>query len=286
MKDFPTLYDEKMLDNMYHILYDKYKVSKETEKLLYKYFSAINNFYEILPLNEAYNIITTQNPDLISKDAFLHFCEILRHGDQTEFLILSEDECFTDGEESNPFHRFICHASLWDYDGTEFYELFEEQYGKPIYIPAKDKLLKYTDEFYLDQTPWVKNMKDFLFSVIHDKNKASDYTEDFVWLLTEGDQDYRLCTERFELITKNNAKEYSNKFFECLYDLESNTRMPMHRGHTPKEMELLTGNVPVTHDNIPLFTTAYQASDKAEKNERNAPCPCGSGKKYKKCCRK
>ena len=22
----------------------------------------------------------------------------------------------------------------------------------------------------------------------------------------------------------------------------------------------------------------------SEKNKRNAPCPCGSGKKYKKCC--
>ena len=33
-------------------------------------------------------------------------------------------------------------------------------------------------------------------------------------------------------------------------------------------------------------TTAEPAQRKADKVGRNAPCPCGSGKKYKKCCGK
>lgn len=40
------------------------------------------------------------------------------------------------------------------------------------------------------------------------------------------------------------------------------------------------------HDKKVLPTRGYLAPEpiKAEKIERNAPCPCGSGKKYKKCC--
>ena len=35
---------------------------------------------------------------------------------------------------------------------------------------------------------------------------------------------------------------------------------------------------------IPIWTPAQKSTEKKRKIGRNEPCPCGSGKKYKKCC--
>ncbi|NQT20865.1 MAG: DUF1186 domain-containing protein [Planctomycetes bacterium] len=62
---------------------------------------------------------------------------------------------------------------------------------------------------------------------------------------------------------------------------------PRPRGR-PKKGELkrahsgvMSGNVPLTR---PGPTPAAPVMEKKEKIGRNSPCPCGSGKKYKKCC--
>ncbi len=39
-------------------------------------------------------------------------------------------------------------------------------------------------------------------------------------------------------------------------------------------------------DDAPLPEAPVEQARAADKPERNSPCPCGSGKKYKKCCGK
>ena len=46
--------------------------------------------------------------------------------------------------------------------------------------------------------------------------------------------------------------------------------------------DLLSGSVPFTRPD-PIIPVA-PITRKKEKIGRNSPCPCGSGKKYKKCC--
>ncbi len=52
--------------------------------------------------------------------------------------------------------------------------------------------------------------------------------------------------------------------YDHLVKLQNNTRMWNNNGYTPLELGEIRAN---TH-----------------KVGRNDPCPCGSGKKYKKCC--
>ena len=49
--------------------------------------------------------------------------------------------------------------------------------------------------------------------------------------------------------------------------------MKENRGHTTRELSTTT-------------TTSNKPVRNEEKVGRNDPCPCGSGKKYKKCCGK
>lgn len=43
-------------------------------------------------------------------------------------------------------------------------------------------------------------------------------------------------------------------------------------------------NVKSNGGNLLIFGFTYTAVNDGEKIGRNDPCPCGSGKKYKKCC--
>ena len=70
------------------------------------------------------------------------------------------------------------------------------------------------------------------------------------------------------------TKEQLEKFTSIITDVWNNTRMVLNRGYTPHEL--------VTNG---LETTSGQRVT-AAKIYPNDPCPCGSGKKYKKCCGK
>lgn len=65
-------------------------------------------------------------------------------------------------------------------------------------------------------------------------------------------------------------------FVMKLVDVLNNTRLWVLKGHTPKELS------PVENTQ----TTPQTPVVNSEKIGRNEPCPCGSGKKYKKCCGK
>ena len=41
---------------------------------------------------------------------------------------------------------------------------------------------------------------------------------------------------------------------------------------------------PMHFDEYPISQATVAGADKSQKNQRNKPCPCGSGKKYKHCC--
>ncbi|GAA0607534.1 SEC-C metal-binding domain-containing protein [Virgibacillus siamensis] len=70
-------------------------------------------------------------------------------------------------------------------------------------------------------------------------------------------------------------------FMDFLLDLYNNTRQWLLKGYTPEELhEMEKRNLkpsPKQTDNVIDFQSGNKIG-------RNDPCPCGSGKKYKKCC--
>ena len=69
------------------------------------------------------------------------------------------------------------------------------------------------------------------------------------------------------------SQEAVSEFVPLIIDLSNHTRMMSNCGHTPDEMSLQRRNY-----------APGQPVKKAQKIYPNDPCPCGSGKKYKKCC--
>jgi len=66
------------------------------------------------------------------------------------------------------------------------------------------------------------------------------------------------------------------KYSSLVYDLSNNVRTWLNNGHTAKELAERAGDhlaPPPTNEPIRVV-----------KIGRNGPCPCGRGKKYKKCC--
>lgn len=145
-----------------------------TEKLLRSYFDAFANLYGITPLYRAFRIIQKQNPELkLTEEDFLQFVDQL---DQEErlYTIAGAEDIYDDVKEPTPpMKREIVAEYLYALDGFESYlELKEEQADKPYYIPEKDELLKYQDDFYSEETKEFLDLGAYLRNVL--KLKRAD----------------------------------------------------------------------------------------------------------------
>lgn len=137
------------------------------------------------------------------------------------------------------------------------------------------------------------------------------------------DQKVRNTREVYEYYSFEPLDEEGRKtFIDLAYQLRDNTRVPMHRGHTQVEVrsisivlptnvkytdpgiekEILHGKYTVpkvpnnsTEETLPSKMAYFQQVHEKKESQPvskagiakpgpNDPCPCGSGKKYKKCC--
>ena len=151
----------------------------------------------------------------------------------------------------------------------------------------------------------------------------SDTISDFILILTCDDRPFDALSKMLDrkniLMTKSQLED----FIKLFTDLSNNTRMPQNRGFTPLELSANRGGQKVINSISfgPNITAALKSgevdieeyrkgilmSELSEKVKmdmlrqlsqiegknttpkkvgRNDPCPCGSGKKYKKCCGK
>jgi len=292
----------------------------ETQALIRQYFSAFSNLYGIIPMRRALQIIRQQNPDLELDEAqFTAFLESLdenvRHFLEEDpfngvhYIVCGPEEIDYDIEETTPPMEWeLITEYMYASDGFEsYYEVKEKQEGKPFYIPEKENLLRYADDNFREKPPAYYALNDFLRNKI--KLLRVSYILDDLCLGA-----YMRCNLNFALSNVNRL-EYRNCFehrktleaFAPLYlELVRHTRQQSNRGYTYAEL-----GIPVDDEEAysgkmneaafrkltkklddELRAIRYirsQAHDlpeppKAPKVGRNDPCPCGSGKKYKKCC--
>jgi hypothetical protein len=321
MKNFPKEYAESTIKRMNKQL----ALPDETRSLLYDYFEAIANFYEVLPLNDAYRIFDRQNKGMVTKEDFIAFSEIARH-ERHCYYILSKDELYLDAPAEEPIDREIIHESLVDVDFEYYYETAEMQYGKPLCILPKEELLKYKDELYIKETPYTKAMTEFFMKELkYDSEKSEELMSDCYSQIRLGGIFIKDVLHYLELMKIKMTKAQMERFTEICMDMNNNTPLPCNRGFTPCELAARYKNNSVpqsielgpnikasiadgTFDaaeyiqgmlqsdlpedlKLQMLSEIYQAKQpavpvKKEKIGRNDPCPCGSGKKYKKCCGK
>lgn len=131
-------------------LYRQLDLPTETTDLLHRYFSAMSQFYLIMPLYVAYTIITGQNPDLeLSEEKFNEFASIARREEQP-YQISGREEFYKDHEPEEGLNRLIVSKELIGPRGdfSYFKDVDGELTGKYYRVLPKDELLRYEEPGY------------------------------------------------------------------------------------------------------------------------------------------
>ena len=310
----PEVYTRRQLNALYRAI----PLNDSTFRLLRKYFSAAANLYGALPLRKMYEIINSHNPNLITKEEFISFAKIARH-EREGYFILSEDEIFQGGKYAPFLDHEIIDTTLLEIDIVRYIYLKKSQYGKPYYVPDKKYFIAYSNPLHYDAINEVTALRNFLKERLHLEKALEDLIYGIVFF---GSRCLNISLDTVLRKMEENGVQIEteadlNAFSELYHNFCNNTRMQTNRGHAPNEIHALkedqqnSKGVTATPYPIIPFTTDLKNTPKADilvpeesfdffhppysdKNSsstphqakvgRNSPCPCGSGRKYKRCC--
>lgn len=315
---FPERYSRRKLNSLYR----KIPLSDTTFRTLRKNFNAMAHLYGIITLEKAYEIISVQNPSLVSREEFRKFAEIARH-ECEDYVILGDGDIYIDAPKASFWKNEIIEDILVDEDLEAYFQTKVSQEGKPFYIPKKKGLLLYSDPDYFEKRPASDAMWEYLEA--HFGKHSAICQDVFEELAFEARYISTTLSDTVQLLEEMGMKfKNSNDvqhFAKRYQDLYNTTRMQCNRGHTPEELRnteqqapksisfgpnirnaLSNGTISIkslyesilTSDEISkemkqsllkeLKMVAAESKNKNKKIGRNDPCPCGSGKKYKHCC--
>lgn len=236
-------------------------------RLLHEYIISLVNLYGIVHKEKVMEIYNEQNRDAIDL-ATLH--KVMRE----DVEVLEENFAFIEGD-------YFVHESIVIFDDIS--KVLAERIGKPHFIPSKNQLLKYKDDLYFEKTKYYNALLRYVTKELTDgdREEATDICEEIQYICLD---DFS-PSEIFDLFIRVGiiikSREQIDKLMKLVIELANNTRLWANNGHTPNEirsMELKADSA--SNKVIPISNH----SKFEHKIGRNDPCPCGSGKKFKKCC--
>ena len=217
---------------------------------------------------------------------------------------------------------FVATIYLGNLDALK--DLRTQQHGKPFYIPSVSEVEELYSTCALVSTPEYQEMLRFIADELgKPEDEAEDTLKDLWGKLADEDDPHETMQWFWNQFTFDGEKQV-NKIVSLYMPLANNTRMKANRGHTPIELRKLmpskTGTIyTITAGSTKAAAMLKEASPELAKlglsvdlNSNagtipvigmpegvngpvvtmqkkvypNDPCPCGSGKKYKKCCGK
>lgn len=179
--------------------------------------------------------------------------------------------------ESYDFSLQTCQRGFADYRVEDPDELEREQLSRPeigYYPVSQTEALRASADGYVERHPayvrFVGLLKTFWEM---DKGEADATAADLTDRIRQGaaPSDLLGCLQE-DLDMSDMA--LAQKLVDALMSLVNDTRLWELKGHSPNEVSALSKPSPA----------AAPESPGPVKAGRNDPCPCGSGKKYKKCC--
>lgn len=256
----------KELDN------DKLKDTVKDYNLVFSYIRAFSNLcgvYEISLLTDTFN---AQNKDheKLTKSSFMEYFNVYD---------------LVNSSESISGKYVVSDAVL---DENEMNDILKSQEGKEYFIPEKEELTGYSLSDNIYGTEAHKKLKEAI-------RNAADRNCDTLGLF------YQICTgflfgesvekilmeaESLGVILRNDSDR--EMFERILSEVQKNTRMWENKGYTPNELspqkEEAAKSTGSRFKFVQRQNVKIEPIVKERKIGRNDPCPCGSGKKYKKCC--
>ncbi|GAA0337441.1 hypothetical protein GCM10008967_29620 [Bacillus carboniphilus] len=156
-----------------------------------------------------------------------------------------------------------------------------------FYPFTKKELLRAGKINYLDRTP---ELNSFLRFLRENYDMTNDDAEDIVYELTDMIQEEVQPTKLIEFLQEMlefPSMEILQQVTDKVFTIHNNTRLWVLKGHTPSELSKSEKPHLKPLPKVPFNTQANSTvvqMDEFKKTGRNEPCPCGSGKKFKKCC--
>ena len=259
----------------YHVLSGKYRSDEPADidqlankNRIIQYAIACTNLYGLIGYPKFLEIYNAQNEPSVSSS-------------ELRALLTDAHYAKQPGKESGFTHRrAFVHESINNFG--DYSTFLEGTIGKPFYIPTKEELLRYTDDLYYEQTSHQEKLgkmlaKDFFGgSTLMIKDEIDELVGQLQVVNTDFQGVVREFLGRFEF----DDMEQLNEYMQAITMIVNNTRIWENRGHTPHELAQME-----RHHLMPLQDTPFNIID-GGKTGRNEPCPCGSGKKHKKCCGK
>ena len=240
---------------------------------LTEYIIALSNFYGLVHKDKFVEIYNSQNEDPVSlADA--------------EELLSSPPEELEDAF-IYPHKDYFVHETILEND--DFEPMLKKKGDKPHYIPNKNELIKYVDEGYFEKTKQytalLKYVKKNFFK--GDDEKAEWLCEDIHGTCQFGANMQVVLDVFNDRGVSFDDMEQVNEVMKLVMDLSNNIRIWENNGYTPHEIfeKFEKPHLrPLPDKPFEFGGSNVIDMNTRQKIGRNDPCPCGSGKKYKKCC--
>lgn len=147
------------------------------------------------------------------------------------------------------------------------YEMVKKLQGdRPYYEPEFGKFIKFSNPNYIDESSNHRKLREWIEKNVNvPRSKHESIYISLLQLIMRGEKQDEIVQYLMSLDVEFSNVNDQRDFFDNIAGIVENTRHFKFRGH--KESELKTKTIV-----------------KEVKVGRNDPCPCGSGKKYKKCC--
>ena len=236
----------------------------QVRKLLDSYAKAAANLYGVISKKEFVEIFNSQNVVQTTTDEV--FTLLLP-------LVLKDTwYCF--------YKDYIVHC--WAVDDFDFADCLRyEQGDKPRYIPEKAEFLNFENPAYESEpqkTLWSK-LIDFILRAWPNSERAVIFCLELHLFSVLGFSSERIgkLLNEHKIVFKD--QKQAQRFFDLFSVASNDTRSWANNGHSPNELAALAKNLRQKKDRNDV---EFNPKIKVGPNE---PCLCGSGKKYKKCCR-
>lgn len=234
------------------------------------YIISLAHLYGLVHKNKVIEIYNMQNEEKV---------------EEIDTVRLKADDISIDFEELDEnfveiFNDYFVHETIMEFG--ELDKQLRKRQGKQFYIPEQKELLRYKDDNYFEINKEYKALLNYVTKYLLDGD------EEQAEMLVQDIQGY--CQQDFspsaifDLFNNRNIsfkdEKQVSEVLQLVMNLANNTRIWENNGYTPNEIF-----EKYEKPNLrPLPTENFSGVVKSKKIGRNDPCPCGSGKKYKKCC--
>lgn len=202
-------------------------------------------------------------------------------------------------EKTETMLQILCQRAegvLWQEEGwlisSEFenrkqYKQFLRQVsGQEYYIPDQKEIFLYAEHLVDIENPFYKKMLTDLTRLMRDRTRADNLMFELEFMVAQNDfQTQDIMNLLFARDIAFSSQKKGKCFAENCGEWVHTVRKWSNRGFT--DAELGKQKIEQSMTQVSDWGVKMKQTPKPQKKiGRNDPCPCGSGKKYKKCCGK